>query len=164
MTRFPPEVPAGSDDKDHGISTPRDLPSANGADGPQELADSEVDARWQELAGQLSDLKFLSDDGGTSAMDSRGPRDHSVDLDVDDEESRFVEPTPELDLDSLDPQVRLGWFGLILGLLGMITVVVVDGPQWLAALLGLAAAAGVVALVFSLPAHRENDGGNGAVV
>lgn len=127
--------------------------AAAAAGESQVLTQAQVEARWKELAGQLGVLQQTD-------LPASGPRDYAV----EDDDEPFVPPDPDIRLNPASPQVRLGWFLLILGLVGLFTAFITHAPGAVGIASLLFAVGGFVTLVLALPRNHADDDANGAVV
>ena len=184
--------PQGENDGKDDATDPTDGGSTDGSSTPHDdLPD--VDARWADIVADLSDVSAAAESAaaesaaGTDRTAPSGPRDLHETFpvapwvqapgprdwpttpeveDLEDAESHFTPPDPEIDM-GRDPLLTMAW-GLVAGvpillLVGM--VVLRPFPTIVAQVAGGLFLAGLAVLLWRMPHRREDDhAGPGAVV
>ena len=155
-------------------------PTWEGADRG-DSRDDDLDAQWAELTARLGELRLPPEQpSAPSPPDAQradhplapGPRDYSPGPHTEDEPDAgrdlvdgFHPPDPD-PLDQAEPVLVLGWVAVLAGvaviLLSVFTWRTAPGVVWLVA--SAAVAVGVGVLLWRMPARREPDDDDGAVV
>ncbi len=145
------------------------------ADGPGDPID--VNAEFLRLSGELDDIPGFRFHSGPTTPVTRaqplgthatGPRDWPATPEVEaleDADSHFTEPDPELRLDG-DPARVLGWLLVSLGVLGLLVGGILHTilPTVVLAVAGAALVIGVALLLWRMPTERGDDADTGAQV
>jgi len=156
---------------------PGDVPARTSGDrsGDEELDSLSMDAEFLRLVSELDDVPgFRTVHGATrngAEPRATGPRDWPASAEVEaleEAESHFVPPDPELDL-SGDPLRILGWVLVVVGVVGILVGVILMSvlPRYVAGIGGGAVLLGAVVLVWRMPHGRDDHdltGSDGAVV